>query len=280
MVVGDVIEYLERAAPPETAQEWDHVGLQLGATDRDVSRVMVCLEVTETVVAEAAEAGAELIVAHHPLIFRTLAAVRTDRPLGRLIARLLREDIAVYASHTNLDAAAGIGTAAVLADLLELSGVSPLMQERESGLGAIGELASETGLCALAEVVRERLEPARLVVLGDEERAVRRVAVMPGSGGDAVGPAAEAGADVLVCGDLNHHDALDALALGLAVIDATHYATERPVVESVVRYLRAVLAGEVDVQASQVVTDPFAAAPCRAEARAGRRSAEADCIPE
>lgn len=257
MIIAEVVRHLEEIAPPETAEAWDNVGLLVGDAATSLSALLVCLEVTDAVIAEAEEEGAGLVVAHHPLIFRALAAIATDRPLGRLLQRLLCEGIAVYAAHTNLDAAPRVGTAAALGRLLGLRGSRPLLGE-EPGLGLLGEVAEATTVRALAERVRALLEPARLTVVGDPAGAVRTVALMPGSGGDAVSPAADAGADVLICGDLGHHDALEARALGLTVIDAGHHATERPVVASLADELRRRLGPDVRVIESQVNTDPFA----------------------
>ncbi len=260
MVVGDIIEVLDAVAPPETAQEWDSVGLQVGTAAGPVSTVLVCLDVTDAVLDEAAATGAELIVAHHPLIFRPLTAVLTDRPVGRMVQRLLCAGRSLFVAHTNLDAAPEIGTAAVLGELLGLGDPSPLLPG-EPGLGLVGEIADAPTVAALAERVRETLRPARLTIVGSPERAAGRVALMPGAGGDAVAAAAGADADALVCGDLKHHDALEARALGVAVIDAGHYATERPVVGSIARHLRARVGEDVRVIESTVVTDPFAGGP-------------------
>jgi len=258
MTVAEVVRHLEEVAPPGTAQEWDNVGLQVGSREATVSAALICLEITDAIVAEAERLGAELVIAHHPLIFRPLTAVSTDLPLGRLVERLLGSGIAAYAAHTNLDAAPGIGTAAALAELLGVADGRPLLGD-EPGLGLVGERAGTGTVAEFAACVREVLRPARLTVVGDGRRQVARVALMPGAGGDAVVPAARAGADVLVCGDLTHHDALEALALGLAVIDAGHYATERPVVHSMAQHLRGRVGGAVDVIESSIVTDPFAA---------------------
>jgi dinuclear metal center YbgI/SA1388 family protein len=260
MQIADVIDEIQAVAPESTAMEWDNVGLQVGAVDERCHGVLVCLEATPDVADEAARLGANLIVTHHPLIFSPLKAIQTDQPLGQLLRRLLADGTAVYTAHTNLDAAPGVGTAAALADKLGLEEFSPLLEEGEVPLGAVGKLAGEPPVDAVVGRIRRALRPARLTVVGDTDRPVRTLALMPGSGGDAVGPAAAAGADVLVCGDLKHHDALDALALGLTVIDATHYATERPVVGALADHLRECLGDELPVLTSEVVTDPFAGA--------------------
>ncbi len=259
MTVGDIAEQIEAMAPRQSSAEWDNVGLQVGSAGAHVRRVLVALDVTAEVVAEAEEAGAELIVSHHPLVFEPLRAVTTDEPVGALVARLLRGGVALYSAHTNLDAAPVIGTTMALSEILGLQAPRPLVTaENGGGFGAVGELREAARLDEFAEFVRERLEPSRLTVVGAGEAVVQRVALMPGSGGDAVKPAAAAGADALVCGDLKHHDALAARALGLAVVDAGHYATEHPVVARLAGYLRGRLGDIVEVMESQVCTDPFA----------------------
>lgn len=256
--ITQITRIIEDVAPPGTALEWDNVGLQVGDPAWSVTLVLVTLDVTAQVVDEAENLGAELIVAHHPLIFHPLAALRTDRPVGRLVARLTRAQIGLYVAHTNLDAAPDVGTAAALGRIVGLRDTAPLLEEDELALGLVGKLPEEATVGELAARLREELAASRVIVVGDADRQARRVALMPGSGGDAVPPAAASGADVLVCGDLTHHDALDALGLGLCVIDAGHYGTERPVVDSLADYLQERLTGAVNIRRSQVRTDPFA----------------------
>jgi dinuclear metal center YbgI/SA1388 family protein len=260
MLVSGVVAQIEAAAPSASALDWDNVGLLVGSPEATCYGVLVCLEVTPEVADEAARLGANLILAHHPLIFRPLSALRTDRPLGALIERLLEDDLAVYVAHTNLDASQSIGTAVALAEVLGMRETRPLLAEGEVSLGALGNLPHAPRVEPLVEHIRRSLRPARITVVGERERQVRSLALMPGSGGDAVEAAAAAGADALLCGDLKHHDALDAIGLGLTVIDATHYATERPVVAKVAAYLRECLPEGLPVVESTVVTDPFAPA--------------------
>lgn len=259
MTVSDIIAHIEALAPPHTALDWDNVGLQLGAATDPCHALLICLEVTPAVADEAARLGADLIVAHHPLIFSPLTALRTDRPIGALIRRLLEDDACVYVAHTNLDAAPEVGTTAALAAALDIDRFRPLISEGEVHIGAVANLPERPSIDDLLALIRRRLQPARVTVVGETARSIETLALMPGSGGDAVGPAAGAGAGALICGDLKHHDALDALALGLTVIDATHYATERPVVAALAGYLRGRLPADLPVHESAVVTDPFAA---------------------
>lgn len=137
-----VIEALERLAPRKLAEEWDNVGLQLGSPAQETVKVIVALDLNEAVVTQAEAKGANLIVCHHPLIFKPLSKIRTDLPEGRLLARLIKADIAVYAAHTNLDIAAG-GVNDVLAGRLGLRSIE--------GLAATGE----EKLCKLTVFVPE-----------------------------------------------------------------------------------------------------------------------------
>ncbi len=259
MTVAEIAGIIAEVAPPTTAAAWDNVGLQVGDAEAVVDTVLVTLDVTAAVVDEATEAGAQLIVSHHPLIFDPLTSVLADDITGRLVIRLLGAGISLYAAHTNVDAAAEVGTAAALARVLDVRDTRPLVVEDGVGFGAMGGLADGLSLERFVGLVRERLRPSRLTVVGECAGPVRTVALMPGSGGDAVRPAAAAEADALVCGDLKHHDALDALTLGLVVVDAGHYATELPVVKSIASLLEEQCGGAANIISSRVVTDPFAA---------------------
>lgn len=259
MTVAEITRIIAEVAPPVTAAAWDNVGLQVGDAEAPVDTVLVTLDVTGAVVDEAIRAGAQLIVSHHPLVFSPLTSVLTDDITGGLVIRLVSGGVALYAAHTNLDAAAEVGTTAVLARMLEVRDTRPLVVEDGVGLGAIGELADASSLEQFVALVDAQLRPGRLTVVGERAGSVRTVALMPGAGSDAVRPAAQAGADVLVCGDLKHHDALDALALGLVVVDAGHYATEWPVVDAIVDLLEEQCGGVANIISSRVVTDPFCA---------------------
>ena len=126
MTIGHLTAFLETLAPPRWAAEWDRVGLQLGRPDREVSRVVLALDVNLATLHRALLDGAQLIITHHPLLFHPLTEIRTDTPRGLLISELLRAELAVYAAHTNLDCAPRVGPAAVLAERLGLREVRPL----------------------------------------------------------------------------------------------------------------------------------------------------------
>ncbi len=257
--VQEICRILERLAPPEYAYDWDNVGLLVGRADQSVSTVLVTLTVTPAVVDSAIENGVDLIVAHHPLVFKPLTHLRTDQPLGALLARLLEHGLAVYACHTNLDRAP-LGLNEWLAQ--EVGVLKPkvlIPGEGEGvGLGRVGRIP-ETTLGELALRLAELWStPVRMV--GDPKLPLQTAAVVGGSGGDFAAEAKAAGAQVLITGDVSYHDALDAQALNLAVLDAGHFATEKIMVRKIAHYLKSQLtAGGAEIIAvvEQSGEDPF-----------------------
>ena len=256
-----VMEAMERIAPRRLAEEWDNPGLLVGSPGDEVSKILVALDVREETIDRAIKDGCDMIVSHHPLIFRGLKAVRTDDATGRKIARLLRHGIAVFAAHTNLDSAEG-GVNDVLAERLGLADLAALMPGAEGeglGLGRVGTLAAPQPLPldAFAELVKQRLGLFAVRVVRAGDRKVRRVALCGGSGAEFVGRAAALGADVYVTGDVKYHDGERAVGLGIHVVDAGHFATEQLIVERLAEALTAQLGGTVEMFADTKSSDFF-----------------------
>ncbi len=242
-----VLEAMERIAPKRLAEDWDNPGLLVGSPKREVTRLLVCLDVSDQVVARASQEGAELIVSHHPLIFRGLKKLRTDTPLGARLQRLLAQDIAVIAAHTNLDSARG-GVNDVLAELLGLTrveGFLPAEDKGLEGLGRIGRLEAPESIEAFGARVKAALPVTHIRLVRAGERPVQKVALCTGSGAEFIDRAAFLGADAYVTGDVKYHDAQHAAELGLHVIDGGHFGTEFPVVKALAGRLRQEL---VDVE--------------------------------
>ena len=339
-----IIEAMERFAPKCLAENWDNVGLLLGSPSQVIRKILVTLDVTQAVAEKAIQDGVDMIVVHHPIIFKAVNRIRTDLPQGKLLASLLKADIAVYAAHTNLDSATG-GVNDVLAAKLELVDSQPLtvsytetlyklvvfvptthvevvrtaiteagaghignysrctfgangigsflplenakpvigrpgvveyveevrletiVPEKISrrvvkamckahpyeevaydmvqlvapnhslGLGRIGKLRQPTVLTDFITHVKKSLDIPFVSVAGPLDKVIKKVAVCGGSGASLLQKAAFAGADVLVTGDVKYHEAQDALAAGIAVIDAGHFATEQPILSYVATYL-------------------------------------------
>ena len=261
----EVMDALERIAPKRLAEEWDNPGLLVGAWNQDVSKILVCLDVSDAVIEQAIAKGADMIVSHHPLIFRGIKKIRTDLPLGRRLQQLLKHDIAVAAAHTNLDITEG-GVNDVLAQAIGLSKLSAFVITSQdahgtiASMGRMGSLPAPMPVQEFAAQVRDALptEHVRLVEAG--ARPVRKVAICSGSGAEFISKAAFMGADVYVTSDVKYHEAQQAAELGMHVIDAGHFGTEFPVVEVLGRRLAEELAaakGKVEIIADKTAKDFF-----------------------
>ena len=236
VTVNDVTQMMFRWAPPELAMDWDNVGLLVGRGDREVHRVLVALDVSPDVAAEAAETGTDLIVSHHPVMnirwhAQQMQTLREDTRLGGLLTELVKRDISAMCMHTNLDAAEG-GVNDCLACTLGLQDTKPLNEEK---IGRIGTLSCEKPLEQfLSDVVK--LLSCNGLRYRDGGRPVHRVAVGGGACGEYIPQAIAQGCDTFVTSDLRYNDFLD--TQGLNLIDAGHFPTEDVVCQEIVRRLR------------------------------------------
>lgn len=235
--VRDVESVLYELAPKELAMERDNVGLLIGRPEREAAKVLVALDVTEDVAGEAAGQGADLIVAHHPVMNSTWSPVQTirdDTAQGRLLLKLIENNIAAICMHTNLDRASG-GVNDALAARLGLERVGKL-PGGDDVLRA-GELPGAMALPSFLRWVKAAISPNG-IRFTSSGKYVRRVAVGGGACGEYWRAAAEYGCDTLVTSDLKYHEFLDARAAGLTVIDAGHFPTEDVVCPVLCEYLR------------------------------------------
>ncbi|MBN2232474.1 MAG: Nif3-like dinuclear metal center hexameric protein [Deltaproteobacteria bacterium] len=378
---ADVIRFLEELMPLDLCESWDNSGLQIGSGRRELTGVLLCLDVTPAVLDRARQAGASFIFAHHPLLFRPLKSVSTDRYPGNVLAAAVAADLTVYAAHTNLDlvpggvndaladalglvntrvlqrtravesfklvtfvppdhldevsdalftagagvidsysrcsfSTPGIGTFFPAADAAPFIGAAGEANEEEEmrlelvvdeyqvedvlqalhrthpyetpaydllpranrdrfvGFGRVGEVPGTLTPAALVDLVKERLgvDSVRLIGMpagagnGDEGAAARswKAAVCGGSGFGFYGDALRSGVDVYITGDVKYHEAREAELAGLPVIDAGHFATERPVLPVMAEEFRRFLKRN-DADGLPVICDEHEADPwlCR-----------------
>ena len=259
-----VMNALERIAPRHLAEDWDNTGLLVGSYAQKVERILVALDVDDTVVAEAIERSADMIVAHHPAIFRGMKQLRTDLPLGRRLAALLTHGVAVAAAHTNLDITRG-GVNDVLAARLGLEKLSSFITTEQAdgsaeSLGRIGTLPAPVAIDDFAHSVCKQLLVSHVRLVRAADRPVRRVAVVGGAGAEFIDTAVRRGADVYVTGDVKYHEAQRAAEQGMHLIDAGHFGTEVPVLPVLADLLRAELAAEhgtVEILVTETQRDVF-----------------------
>ena len=224
--VYEIYSYLDVLLPCALSAEWDNDGLMVCENPaREVGKVLFALDVTPAVAQYAADIRADLVISHHPLIFKGIRHMNTDDPAARKIMLLLKEQIAVMSFHTRLDAARG-GVNDILAETLRLSDTQPFGPGGDT-TGRLGTLSAPCKFDDFCLFVKHTLDaPSVCAVKGNEP--IRRVAVLGGAGKDYIEAAVRAGADALVTGEAGYNHMLDAAERGLSVIAAGHYHTEIP----------------------------------------------------
>lgn len=287
MKCSEILERLEELAPVSMACDWDNPGLLAGRADKEVATVFLALDATDQMVEDAVLAGADLILTHHPLIFKPVKSVTDQDFIGRRLLKMIKHDISYAAMHTNFDAAPGC-MADLAADRLGLTGQKPLevmgrLKDVEYGIGKMGELPEAVTLEALAEQVKKVFGLPFVTVFGLSDGdfpagdfpagdsfgdsfgafgpsvplTLKRAAICPGSGGSLISEAVRQGAEVYITGDISHHQGIDAVAEGMAVIDAGHYGIEHIFMDFMEQFLTDALHGAVKIK------KPAAAFPCR-----------------
>ena len=221
--VADILAFLDTLAPRSLKMDWDNCGLLCGRPGREVKTILVALDPFETVIDEAIRVKADLLVIHHPLIFRNgLMAVNEDTEAGRCVLKLVENGIAAINAHTNLDIAPG-GINDVLAQTLGLNGIETIGEE---GLLRRGTVPAQPLPQFLAHVKQALgCDGLRYV---DGGRPVTTVAVGGGACADEMEEALSAGCDTFVTSDVKYNQFRTAFQLGLNLIDAGHFHTENP----------------------------------------------------
>ncbi len=242
MLCKNMIEMIEATYPKNMALDWDNVGLLVGRTDKEVQKIYVALDATEDVIDAAIAYGADMLVTHHPMIFSPLKKITDDDFVAKRIIKLLQNDISYYAMHTNYDV---LGMADLSGEMLglqesetlEVTGISEGASE-PVGIGKVGMFAEEITVRECCDRVKKAFALPNVKVFGDLERKVKRVAISPGSGKHMTAFALEKGAEVLITGDIDHHEGIDAVAQGMVVIDAGHYGLEHIFIQDITQYLK------------------------------------------
>ena len=230
--VKDILTVLASRAPVENKLDFDNVGLLVGRADRAVKKVLVALDITDEVIAEAVEKNADLIVSHHPLFFE-LKSVTDGTWTGERALSLAENRIAAICMHTNLDAAKGGVNDALLA---AVGCVYAEELDPSTGIGRIGARRSPTELSSFLAEIKASLRCAGLRY-HDAGRPVYRVAVCGGSGGGEIALAHAAGCDTYVTADIKYDPFLEAKHLGINLIDADHFCTENVIVPVIKRWI-------------------------------------------
>lgn len=232
MKVRDVARIIEGFAPLQEAADWDNTGLCIGSPEAEVRGVLVGFDCTPELIAEAVERGANMVVTHHPLIFRGIKRISPDTFLGSVITEAIKHDIAVYSAHTNADKATE-GVNALMAARLALTGCVPLSDD---GFGLVGNLPRPMGCEEFIAYVKRQFSLKAMRTSKPIDIPIERVAVCSGSGGSLVSDALASGAQAYICGDLTYHQFF--AEKDFILLDIGHFESEIDIVDKLFSLLR------------------------------------------
>ncbi len=232
--LGSVIDAVEELAPGEYAEDWDNSGMQLGDRDWQIKRIWVALDPLPEVISAACQRDVDLVITHHPLIFKPLTTIDVSTLEGFVIQQALDHHVAIFSVHTNLDKVKD-GVNDALASRIGLRNITSLVIDADSGrpgFGRIGDLVQPTPLAAVVNNLKQALDLGHVKVAGNLDMRVKTLAVCSGSGSSMVRDFFDSGADVFISGDLRYHDARNVEFARKALIDIGHFASEHLIVET------------------------------------------------
>jgi len=232
--VKDVVSIMDKWAPFDTALDFDNVGLLVGDGNADVLGILIALDITQDVIEEAQDMGANLIVTHHPVIFDAMKDMTFDTAQGAHCQKLARYQISVISAHTNLDMADG-GISDVMTELL---GMKNVKKARATNLISVGELPSALSTKEFLKLVQKAFDSKRVYTAGAPPEMIKKVCVLAGSGGDFISQAKTTEADVYLIGAAKHDQAIAANTLGVFMVTAGHYETEVIILPKILAYLQ------------------------------------------
>lgn len=259
MKLNDIIKIIEDIAPVNLKEGFDNVGLMVGDREKNITKILLALDCTEDAIREAKEMGAELILTHHPLLFRKPQSITTDTLLGRKIIELIRNDINLYSAHTNWDSVKdGLNDTLVKILGFEKGIIMEKNQfNNEAGIGRVVELNKEMTGFEIVDNIKSSLGVKNLRFAGDLNQVVRKVAIVNGSGQDYFGDAKKLGADLIITGDTTYHFVSDYKEMGLNILDIGHFNSEWPVLINVSEKVKEKLDSDVEFVISKESKDPF-----------------------
>lgn len=218
------IQKFENRFPKILAENWDNVGLILGHKDKNIKKILVCLDVTENVVDKAVLENVDLIIAHHPLIFSGQKTILGDNFLGKKILKLIENNISVYGAHTNVDSADG-GLNDYVLEKMNFNG-----EKLDFELKPLRyfELDEYTNIEDIIYRIKENLkiENVRLA-RSYRKNKIKKIAITTGAGDSFISEVIENKVDLFITGDLKHHIALDSIESGIYLLDIDHYGSEK-----------------------------------------------------
>lgn len=234
--VEKIKKIIDNIAPFDTQDTWDNSGLLIGNSNKLVSRVLLALDVNDAVVDEAIEGGFDLIITHHPLIFKGLKTITSEDRISRLVIKLIKHDIALIAAHTNVDRSFENGTNAHLAHLYKLENLMPLNEE---GYGIIGFLNEAITWDTFVTQTKSIFKIPYIRTNGTTEtnKNVKKIAICSGAASDFIKDAIHANCDVYVTSDLKYHEYQEAMDSNTLLVDVGHFESEQLYLDALQKHL-------------------------------------------
>lgn len=255
--VNNIIKEMELLAPTYLKEDFDNVGLMVGDKNKEVKKVLLALDCTLKVIEEAKKENVELIITHHPLIFKRPSSITTDTLQGKKIIELIKNDISLYSSHTNLDSVEN-GLNDTIVSILGFDNFKILEKNKrddKAGLGRIVSLNESIQLEDLISKIKKSLNINNLRVVKGKDK-VNKIAIINGSGQDFIGKAVALGADCIITGDTTYHFASDYKEMKISILDVGHFASEQITFFNVMENLKEKFK-DVEFITSTVEEDPF-----------------------
>lgn len=255
--VNNIIKEMELLAPTYLKEDFDNVGLMVGDKNKEVKKVLLALDCTLKVIEEAKKENVELIITHHPLIFKRPSSITTDTLQGKKIIELIKNDISLYSSHTNLDSVEN-GLNDTIVSILGFDNSKILEKNKrddKAGLGRIVSLNESIQLEDLISKIKKSLNINNLRVVKGKDK-VNKIAIINGSGQDFIGKAVALGADCIITGDTTYHFASDYKEMEISILDVGHFASEQITFFNVMENLKETFK-DVEFITSTVEEDPF-----------------------
>lgn len=229
MIAKRIINKLELAYPKENAESWDNVGLTIGNRKKEIKKIQISLDATEKAIDHAIENGVDMIITHHPMIFKAIKNIDYSTVLGRKIIKLIQNDIVLYALHTNLDSSKN-GLNSFVAKLLgaeKYQVLDPVNDELNVGIGRVYTLKEEVRILDYIKILKEKFNLKNLrVICENENERVKKIAIVNGSGMSYWRKVKSINVELFITGDIGYHEALDAKESKLNLIDIGHFESE------------------------------------------------------
>ena len=249
--LAEILSYLDEISPQELAEDYDNVGLLLGDYKKEVSRVLVTLDADEKIAEEAKKQNVDLVISHHPLIFKPLKRITSDDSIARTVTMLLKNDIALFSMHTNFDSVKEGLCDLFLDKLCTVTERTSLEGDTENGIGRVAELFSPTKLSELLKNAKDAFMLSNLRYVGESEKEIKKIAVCNGGGAEFVYRAKELGADCYVSGDIKYQHARFAYENDIALVEIPHYAAEKIFVDYAASLLKEKFKDAIEVIKTQ-----------------------------